>query len=140
MCLKTTFDSTTNHLNLPSMFLNCLLLDVTVIDLMSIVHMDKIWVEIAKKNLKCGRPGGGGSSVISDVPPDEGEGGSKKGKFLRTSFMDGPFTNGPSIFLLTDQRRVAWPTARGAALCTLFVVKPVYPGAQNSDGRLTHPV
>ena len=49
MCLKSTFDSKTNHLNLSPMFLDCLLLDLTVIDLMSIVHMDKIWVEIAKK-------------------------------------------------------------------------------------------
>ena len=72
------------------MLLNCLLLDLIVIDVMSIVHMDKIWVEIAKI-LKCGRPGGGGgSSVISDTPGRGGEGGSKKGKFLRTSFMDGP--------------------------------------------------
>ena len=51
--LKTKFDSTTNHLN-PSvspMFLNCLLLDLTVIiDLISIVHMDKVLVKIAKKN------------------------------------------------------------------------------------------
>ena len=68
------------------MFPNCLLLDLTVIDLLSLVHMDKTWVEIAKKNLKCGRPGGGGSSVISDTPGRGGGGGSKKGKFLRTSF------------------------------------------------------
>ena len=42
--------------------------------------------------LRCGRPGGGGGgvSVISDTPGRGGEGGSKKGKFLRTSFMDGP--------------------------------------------------
>ena len=30
-------------------FLNRLLLDITVIDLMSIVHVDKIWAGIAKK-------------------------------------------------------------------------------------------
>ena len=30
------------------MFLNCLLLDLAVIDLMSIVHMEKIWVEVEK--------------------------------------------------------------------------------------------
>ena len=30
-------------------FLNCLLLHITTIDLMSIVHVDKIWVKIAKK-------------------------------------------------------------------------------------------
>ena len=88
MCYKTTFDSTTKHLNRSQMFLTCLLLDLISIDLMSIVHMDKIWNEIAKK-LKCGRPGGGWS-VISDTPGRGGEGGSKKGKFLRTSFMDGP--------------------------------------------------
>ena len=87
--LKTTFDSTTYHLNLSPMFLNCFLLDLIVIYLMSTVHMVKIWVEIAKKNLKCGRPGGGG--VFSDCghPRTRGGGGSKKGKFLRTSFMDG---------------------------------------------------
>ena len=73
------------------MFLNCLLLDLTVIDLVSIILMDKIWVEIAK-NFEMGTSGGGGggSSVISDTPRTRGEGGSKKGKFLRTSFMDGP--------------------------------------------------
>ena len=72
------------------MFLNRLLLDITVIYLMSIVHVDKIWVDIAKK-LRCGRPGGGGG-VVSDFrhPRTRGGGGSKKGKFLRTSFMDGP--------------------------------------------------
>ena len=37
-----------------------------------------------------GGGGGGGSSVISDTPGRGGEGGSKKCKFLRTSFMDGP--------------------------------------------------
>ena len=64
-----------------------------MIDLMSIVHMDKISVEIAKKNLNADVLGeGGGWSVISDNPGrgGGGEGGSKKGKFLQTSFMDGP--------------------------------------------------
>ena len=59
VCLKSTFDSTTNHLNLSPMFLNCLLLDLTVIDLMSIVHMDQIWVEIAK-NFEMRTSGGRG--------------------------------------------------------------------------------
>ena len=90
MSLKTTFDSTTNHLNLSPMFLNCLLLDLTIIDLMSIVYMDKIWVKIAKNFEMRTSGGGGGSSVISDTPGQGGEGGSKKSKFLRTSFMDGP--------------------------------------------------
>ena len=57
--------------------------DLTVIDLMSIVHMDIVWLKL-QKILRCGRPGGG-VSVISDTP-DEG-GGSIKGKFLRTSFI-----------------------------------------------------
>ena len=75
------------------MFLNCLLLDLTVIDLISIVHIDTIWVEIAKI-FEMRTSGGGGSSVISDTPGRGGEGGgSKKGKFLRTSFMDGPYSN-----------------------------------------------
>ena len=47
--LKATFDSSTNNLDLSPMSLNRLLLDLTVIDLMSIVHLDRIWVEIAKK-------------------------------------------------------------------------------------------
>ena len=82
MCLKSTFDSTNNHLNLSPMFLNCLFLDLTVIELMSIVHMDKIWVEIAK-NFEMRTSGGRG--VFSDFghPRTRGEGGgSKKGKFF----------------------------------------------------------
>ena len=71
------------------MFLNCLLLDMTVIDLISIVHMDTIWVEIAKI-FEMRTSGGEGSSVISDTPGRGGRGGSKKGKFLRTSLVDGP--------------------------------------------------
>ena len=92
MCLKTTFDSTTYHLNLSPTFLNCLLLHLTFIYLMSIVHMVKIWVEIAKKFEMRTSGGRGGSSVIADTPGRGGEGGSKKGKFLRKSFMDGPLT------------------------------------------------
>ena len=61
------------------MFLNSLLLDLTVIDVISMVHMDKIWVEIAKK-FEMRMSGGGGSSVISDTP-DEGEGGQKRANF-----------------------------------------------------------
>ena len=81
MCLKSTFEPATDHLNLSPMFLNCLLLDRTVIDLMSIVHMDKIWVEILQKILKSGCPGGGGSTVISDTPGRGGEGGQKRANF-----------------------------------------------------------
>ena len=76
------------------MFLNCLWLDLTVIDLISIVHMGTIWVEIAKI-FEMRTSGGRGSSVISDTPGRGGEGGSKKGKFLRTSFMDGPLCSSP---------------------------------------------
>ena len=39
---------------------------------------------------RCGRPGGGVSELRYRTPPDKGGGGQKKGKFLRTSFMDGP--------------------------------------------------
>ena len=89
--LEDNFDSITNHLNSSPRFLDCLMLDLTVTDLMPIAHMDKIWVEIAKK-LRCGRPEGGG--VVSDFGHPRtrggGGGGSKNGKFLRTSFMDGP--------------------------------------------------
>ena len=55
---------------------------------MSIVHVDKILVRIAKKFEM--RTSGGG--VVNDFghPRTRGGGGSKKGKFLRTSFMDGP--------------------------------------------------
>ena len=90
MGLKTTFDSTTNHLNLLPMFLNSLFLDPTVIDLISNVHMGKIWVEIAKK-LKCGRPGGGGgpgSSVISDTPGQGGGGRGQRGVKKGQIFAD----------------------------------------------------
>ena len=69
--------------------LNCLLLDLTVIDLLPIAHTDNIWFEIAKKfemQTSMGR------QVVSDFghPWTRGEGGSKKGKFLLTFFMDGP--------------------------------------------------
>ena len=47
--LEDNFDSTINHSNLSPRFLDCLMLDLPVIDLMPIAHMDKIWVEIAKK-------------------------------------------------------------------------------------------
>ena len=42
-------------------FLNRLLLDIAVMDLMSIVHVDKIWAEIAKKfEMRTSGGGGGG--------------------------------------------------------------------------------
>ena len=74
--LEDNFDSTTNHLNSSRRYLDCLMLDLTVTDLMPIAHMDEFGLKL-QKNLRCGRPGGGG-------------GGSKNDKFLRTSFMDGP--------------------------------------------------
>ena len=69
---------------------------------MSIVHMDKIWAKVAKNFEMRTSGGGGGSSVISDTPGRGGEGGSKKGKFLRTSFMDGPLAqehSSPDLYL-----------------------------------------
>ena len=52
------------------LFLNCLLLDLTFIDLISIVHTDKIWFQIANRfyGTKGGGGGGGEGSVISDTP------------------------------------------------------------------------
>ena len=81
--LENNFDSTTNHLNSSPMFLNCLLSDLTVIDHMPTVHMDKIWVEIAKKFEMRTSGGGGGLTVISDTPGRGGEGGGvKKGQIF----------------------------------------------------------
>ena len=49
---------------------------------MSIVHMDEIWVEIAK-NFEMRTSGGeGGSTVISDTPGRGGGGGVKKGQIF----------------------------------------------------------
>ena len=89
MCLKSTFDSTTNHLNLSPMFQNCLLLDLTVIDLMSIVqlHMDEVWVEIAN-NFEMRTSGGRGST-----PLDEGGGG--RGGQKRANFCGRPLWMAP---------------------------------------------
>ena len=57
--------------------MNCLLSDLTVIDLMSIVHVDKIWVDI-EKNFEMRTSGGRGvGSQRIRTPPDEGGGGSK---------------------------------------------------------------
>ena len=74
----TTFDSATNHLNLSPMLLNCFLLNLTVIDLISIVHMDKIWAEIAK-NFEMRTSGG---LQCFRTPPEEGGGGVKKGQIF----------------------------------------------------------
>ena len=64
------------------MFLDCLFLDLTVIDLMSIVHLEKIWVEVAK-NFEMRTSGGRG--VFSDFGHPRtrgGEGGSVKQKIF----------------------------------------------------------
>ena len=48
--------------------------------------------------------------MISDTPGRGGEGGSKKGKFLRTSFMDGPLdiqTSGHGSFRTTEVKILA---------------------------------
>ena len=76
MCYKTTFDSTTYHLNLSPMFLDCLLLDQRLLTSCPLFIWTKFGSKL-QKILKCGRPGGGGSSVISDTP-DEGERGEGK--------------------------------------------------------------
>ena len=65
---------------------------------MSIVHVDKIWVGIAKKILRCGRPGGGGGwSVILDTP-GRGEKGGKK----RANFCGRPLWMAPKAIRLHD--------------------------------------
>ena len=76
------------------MFLNCLLLDLTVIDIMSIVHVEKIWVEITK-NFEMGTSGGGGGgwSVVSDTPGRGGE--VKKGQIVADVFYGRPLTIRP---------------------------------------------
>ena len=91
--LKTTFDSATNHLNLSPMFLNCLLLDLTVIDLISIVHLDTIWVEIAK--IFEMRTSGGRGGVFSDFghPRTRGGGGVKKGQIFADVLYGWPLIN-----------------------------------------------
>ena len=50
---------------------------------MSIVHVDKIWVKIAK-NFEMRTSGGGGGGVVSDFghPRTRGGGGVKKGKIF----------------------------------------------------------
>ena len=58
---------------------------------MSIVHVDKIWVQIAKKFDMRTSGGGGGWSVISDTPGRGGEGGSKKGKFCGRPLWMAPY-------------------------------------------------
>ena len=46
MCSKTIFDSTTNHLNLELICLNCLLLDLAVLDLISSVCVEKFGLKL----------------------------------------------------------------------------------------------
>ena len=74
------------------MLLNCFLLNVTVIDLISIFHMDKICVKIAK-NFKMQTSGEGGSSVISDTPGRGGEGGQKRANFCGRPLWMAPKEN-----------------------------------------------
>ena len=71
------------------MFLHCLLLDLTVIDLMTI----EIWVEIAK-NLEM-RTSGGGGGVVSHFghPRTRGGGGVKKGQIFADVLYGWPHTN-----------------------------------------------
>ena len=71
------------------MFLNCLSLDLTVIDLISIciVHTEKILGRNFKEFRDADVQGKG--SLVSSDTPRRGEGGSRKGKFMRMSFMNG---------------------------------------------------
>ena len=62
---------------------------------MSIVHMDKIWVEIAK-NFEMRTSGGRGGSQRIRTPPDEGGGGVKKGQIFADVLYGWPL-KGPQI-------------------------------------------
>ena len=82
MCSNSTFDSTTNHLNSSPIFLNCLLLDLTVIELMSIVQCTEFGLKL-QKIFEMWTSGGRGWSVNSDTPGrGEGRGGSKRTDIL----------------------------------------------------------
>ena len=85
------------------MFLNRLLIDLTVTDLMSIVHMTQFELKL-QKNLRFIGPGGRGWSMTSDTPRRGGR-GVKKGKFLWTSFMDGPMLNAKACTYLKSQTK-----------------------------------
>ena len=88
--LKTAFNSTTYHSDLSPMFLNCLLLDPTVIDLMSLFKWTNFGSKL-QKILECGRPGGGGSSVISDTPGRGGRGCQKMANFCGRPLWMAPY-------------------------------------------------
>ena len=68
--------------------------------------MEKIWVEIAKKfEMRSADVQGERDLRRLRTPPDEeGGGGSKKGKFLWMSFLDGPL-NKSSL----NQKRLGKP-------------------------------
>ena len=98
------------------MFLNCLLLDLTVIYLMYIVHMVKIWVEIAKKyEMRTS----GGRGVFSDCghPRTRGGGGVKKGKI----FVDVPY--GWSLSLCHYFNRDVYNKCLSRSWLLLYIVK-----------------
>ena len=90
--LEDNFDSTTYHLNSSPRFLDCLLLDLTVTDLMPIAHMDKIWVEIAKK-IEMRTSGGGGVSDFGHPRTRGGRGGQKRANFCGRPLWMAPYTS-----------------------------------------------
>ena len=76
------------------MFLNCLLLDLTVIGLISIVHMGTIGVEIAKI-FEMRTSGGGGGGVFSDFGHPWTRGGGGGGGQKRANFCGRPLWMAP---------------------------------------------
>ena len=84
------------HLDLSPMFMNCFMLNLTVIYIISIVHMDKIWVRIANKFWEAEVRG----SVNSDTP---GQGGPK-----RTNFCNCPFWMAPNPLLCIKVRTLLY--------------------------------
>ena len=79
------------------MFLN-FVLNLTVIDLMSIVHMEKIWVEVAK-NFEMRTSGGRGGLQWFRTPPDEGGRGVKKGQIFADVLYGWPLIASNLLFL-----------------------------------------
>ena len=84
------------------MFLNCLLLDLTVIYLMSMVHMDKIWVEVAK-NFEMRTSRGGGVFGNFGHPRTRGGGGVKKGQIFADVLYGWPLVYSGNQYFSKDR-------------------------------------
>ena len=117
------------------MFPNCLLLDLTVIELISIVHMDKIWVEIAKQCIMRTSGGRGGSSVISDTPGrgGRGGGGQKRANFCGHPLWMAPYLVRPRCLLVDQSTSFCAAPARHDTCINLVSVIVIIPGPRFSE-------